>query len=73
MDLQDIKKKTDLVSGIITLIVAVIVIPFIVIPKAPLLLGIAAIVVSCIGAGVIYGMRYVEKLLKKNPQQNSVE
>lgn len=73
MDLQDAKKKTASIRGVLTLISLIVTIAFLLTPKPPILFGIITLTICSISAGFGYGTTYVEKLLKKNPPQNSVE
>ena len=65
MDIQDIKKKTASVSGLITLISSIVAVAFLLTPKATILFGIIAIISCSVSAGFCFGSTYAERLLKK--------
>lgn len=65
MELQDIKKKTASIRGVLTLISLIVTIAFLLTPKPPILFGIIAITICSISAGFGYGTTYAERLSKK--------
>lgn len=65
MDIQDIKKKTALVSGLITLVASAVAVAFLLTPKATILFGMIAIIACSASAGFCFGTTYAERLLKK--------
>lgn len=65
MELQDIKKKTALVSGLITLISSIVAVAFLLTPKATILFGIVAIIACSASAGFCFGTTYAERFFKK--------
>lgn len=65
MDIQDIKKKTALVSGLITLVASAVAVAFLLTPKATILFGMVAIIACSASAGFCFGTTYAERLFKK--------
>lgn len=66
MDIQEVKKKTALVSGLITLISSIVAVAFLLTPKATILFGIIAIIACSVSAGFCFGATYAERLFKKD-------
>lgn len=65
MDIQEVKKKTALVSGLITLVASAVAVAFLLTPKATILFGIVAIIACSASAGFCFGTTYAERLFKK--------
>lgn len=66
MDIQDIKKKTASIRGVLTLISSIVTLAFLLTPKPTILFGIITLTICSISAGFCFGATYAERLLKKD-------
>lgn len=69
MDVSELKRKTDLIIGIVTAVCVIAAIIFLVVPRPTILFGVIVCIALGFGSGLNFGAGIVERRMKKAEEQ----